>query len=318
MSSLPGTMPSASGYRSLGVLNSPVFAKSLVTRFYCEAVSGNITDQSIVPTELKQSGDTVIFRRDPKPEIFDYVKNQDLSVSELNTDPITMVVKRAKYWNLKLDQVDLKQITNIREFVDKFQANAVQEMAQRVDKEVLAHIPAEADCFNKGANAGKNSRGYNLGFAGAAVALNTNTLMQVMSYVMGTLAEQCASGAGETYIVLPQQAKTLFFNNPILTSALLSGNSKSIVLGGTVPASIMGINIYFSPNVLTHTEGSGVAYSIPFGHKTATGFVTQLMKQQEIKDDPRSFSEYWRALSLYDFKVIRPELVGNLYATITI
>jgi hypothetical protein len=313
---LAGTTPAASGYRVLGVLNSPIFSKTLIHRFYCSTVSGNITDQSFIPKELYQCGDTVIWRRDPKPEIFDYVKNQDLDVSELNSQPVEMHVNRAKYWNLKLDEVDLKQVCNIKEWVGRFQENAVTELGLQIDQEILCHIPASADCFNKGANAGKRTRSYNLGYMGAPVNFNANSIMTLLSRATGTLMEQCASG--EAYIVLPLEAKAIFMNNPLLQSVCMTGLNNSIVLNGSIPKSLMGINVFFSANLCRHREGTGIAYSIPFGYKTATAMITQLTKREHITQDPRSFSEYWRGLQLYDFKVIRPELVGSMYATFTV
>jgi hypothetical protein len=313
---LAGTTPAASGYRVLGVLNSPIFAKSLVNRFYCTTVTGNITDQSFIPKELYQCGDTVIWRRDPKPEIFDYVQNQDLDVSELNTDPIEMHVNRAKYWNLKLDDVTLKQVCGIREYLTRFQANATEELAHQIDKEILCHIPAEADGCNKGSNAGKRTRAYNLGYPTAPLRFDSVSIITFLSRAMGVLQEQCASG--DPYIILPQEAKTILMNNPILQNACMSGLQQSIVLGGSLPKNIMGMHIYFSTNLCRHKEGADIAYSIPFGYKSATAFITQLSKQEHISQDPRSFSQYWRGLQLYDFKVIRPELVGAMYGVFTV
>jgi hypothetical protein len=313
-----GTTSSAAGYRSMGILNSPVFAKSLTTRLYCGTVMGNIASQDIVPAEIKKCGDTVVFRHEPKPEIFSYVKNQDLEVSELNTDAVIMHVNRMKYYNVKVDDVDLERICDLRTYIDAFIKNAGMELEQAIDKEGLAHIPMNANCYNKGPNAGKISRAYNLGQTGAPVQLTANSIMQTLSYVTGALSEQCGDMT-DSFIVLPFQARTLFFNNPLLTSAFVSGMDKSIVFGGKIPSSLFGINIMFSKHLLQHQEPGGVtAYSIPFGHKRGTAFVTQATKAEYIDKDTRAFAKYYRGRNFYDFKVIDDRYVGNLYATVTI
>ena len=89
-------LPSAAGHRAYSALKNPIWAKGLVRRFYAGSITGNITDTNIVPKEIKSFGDEVVWRRDPEPELFDYIKNQDLEVSTLSTEPIIMNIKRAK------------------------------------------------------------------------------------------------------------------------------------------------------------------------------------------------------------------------------
>ena len=107
-------LPAASGYTQLvSALTQPAYAAGFLKRFHMMTISGSITSQDIVPKEIRQKGDEVVFRRAPEAEIFDYQKNQELEVSHLYTSTITMNVNRAKYSNLKLDAIDRKQIDGL-------------------------------------------------------------------------------------------------------------------------------------------------------------------------------------------------------------
>ena len=43
--------------------------------------------------------------------------------------------------------------------------------------------------------------------------------------------------------------------------------------------------------------------------------MAQLNDQQVVDQDARSFSKYWRGLTLYGFKLLQPKEVAVLYAT---
>ena len=78
-------LPAASGYTQLvSSLTQPVYAAGFLKRFEHTTISGMISSQDIVPKEIRQRGDEVVFRRIPEAEIFDYQKNQDLEVSHLS------------------------------------------------------------------------------------------------------------------------------------------------------------------------------------------------------------------------------------------
>lgn len=313
---VPGTLSAASGYRSYNALKTPIFARALISRFYCESIAGNITSRDVVPSELRQCGDQVIFRKAPVAELFDYTKNQDLEVSSLNTEPVIMTVNRAKYWNLKLDQVDEKQICNIQEWIREFNKSASQQLAQEIDREILTQLPLQADCFNKGRRAGKKSGAFDLGALGAPVTITQDNIVTYLTFLSAVLDEQCVPQSGR-FVVFPVSAKAVFYNNPTLANACASGMGKSIVLGGTIP-DIMGFQIYFANNMPIYTDaaaGNAQTYTVVAGFKQATGFVTQLSKSEVIDKDPRSFSKYWRGLQVYDFMVMRPEMLAVLYAT---
>ena len=308
-------IPAASGYpQYFGALTSPVFAKGFTESFYPKTISGNITTQNIKGVNIREVGDEIIFRTEPEAEIFKYTKNQDLEHSHLETSTYSMVINRARYFNLKLDEVDEALVPNIQEFIRAFQNSAQRKLAQLLDHELLLEIPQGAAMCNKGRNAGVRSRSYDLGAAGTPVALNAENLPLYLSFLRSTLLEQNVDPSN-MYVVLPTEAQVLFYSNPVLMNACASGQGKSILFMEKIP-NVMGMTIYFSNMMPQYDDPSGkTAYTIIAGKKEATGFVQKLTKTDIVKDS-RSFGKMWRGLNIYDFKVLTPEAVSVLYATI--
>lgn len=313
------TMQSASGYRVYQFLNSPIFAKNMIHRTYHDTVTGVITSHEVVPSEIRDVGDQITFRKDPVGEIFKYQKNQALEYSELNTETVTMVINRAYYWNLKLDAIDLKQIQNIKMWVQKFLDNSQEQLRQKIDFEVLDYVPRKADPFNKGSRAGKISGMYDLGMYGRPIHLDKDNFLQYIGFLSAVLDEAQAPDSGR-YLVLPSSARTLFITNKWLNDAGATGLGRAVMLSDTIP-SISGFKIYFSQNMPSYVDPNHKdkrAHLIVAGVADATGFVTQMTKQQHVDVSEKSFAEYWRGLQVYDFEVIQPEHIATLYATIQV
>lgn len=311
------TLPAASGYRVYAALKSPILAKAFIARYYPTTVTGRISSNSIVPSEIRQHGDQVIFREKPTSEIFPYQKNQDLEVSQLNTASSIMTIDRAYYYNLKLDKVDEKQIPDVRQWVNDFIEDAREKLAQVTDLAMQTELPHQADCRNKGPNAGARTGAFNLGTIGAPVTVNKDNIPDILGRLKAVLAEQNI-GEGSFYVILPSTAKVLFWANPILANACASGNSKSIILtnGESIP-DILGFDIIFSNTTPIYTDPvtGEMTFTLLAGRKDATGFVMQLNDTEVIDKDPRSFSKYWRGLTLWGFKLLLPKEVAVLYAT---
>lgn len=308
-------MPASSGYTQLAAaMNTPAYASGFLKKFHFTTVSGLITSQDIVPKEIRQQGDEVVFRRAPEAEIFDYQKNQELEVSHLSTSLITMNVNRALYSNLKLDKIDVKQVKDIASYLSEYQSDVTRKVAERIDSEVLFELPLQADACNRGKRAGKRSRMFDLGTSGAPVVLTAKNIVHYLVALRTVLTERNIDPNG-LYVVLPTEAMQLFYLNPILADAGASGQSASIIMGTKIP-NVLGFDIIFSNNMPQRNENGRIAYTILAGRKDATGFVMQITETQHIKEDSRHFGEFWRSLHVYDFKVLYPEALAVLYATL--
>lgn len=307
-------MPAASGYTQLrGALTSPAFIRGFLPQLLAESVYGNITSQDVVPTELRKTGDEVIFRLPPAAEVFTYHKNQELMVSELDIATVKMSVGRGIYSNLKIDDVDKAQAHEFAEIHTEYKKQLAQKTSHLIDSEVLTEVPLQSHACNRGARAGKRSRMFNLGGVGAPVILTKDNILQKLGELRTVLAEQNVD-VSKLYAVLPTEAQNLFYQNPTLLNAAASGQSMSIVLGAKIP-NVFGFDIYFSNRMPQYNENGRVAYTIFAGRKDATGFVMQYTKS-EIVRPTNYFGELWRTLNIYDFMVLQPECVSMMYAVL--
>jgi hypothetical protein len=311
-------MQAASGYQVLAGLTHPYFSQTFIARDYAESIHGQITDQSVVPRELRTSGDLAVLQRSPTGEIFEYHKNQPLEVSSLNNESFTFRVDHAYYWNLKLDTIDAKQIANIGMWIKAFQDDGLQKLSQRVDTSILHEMFVMAHACNKGNRAGVRSHAYKLGVVGEPYILNPANFLRLIAFANAVLGEQNAPQNGR-FMVFPIVAQVIGFSSPVLANAMMSGMTRSTLLTGMVP-DLMSFKLYFTVNTPTYTDPQTGAqcYAIIFGVKSATGFVNQLTQTEVIDKDPRSFSKYWRGLQLMGWGVLRPEYLGAAYVSVNL
>jgi hypothetical protein len=314
-------LPSASGYNVVAqALESPIYSKVFIKRLNAESISGLITDQNVVPSELRTSGDLAIMRREPRGEIFRYTKNQHLEVSQITSTSLTFKVDKAWYWNVKFDEVDVTQMGDIKQWLKMFQDNSLQQLAMQIDHDILQDMVIQAAPCNKGAKAGVRSHAYNLGATGAPLELTSNGPVNPLTLAVtlqAVLSEQNAPQR-DSFIVWPQMVKPLFLSTNTLANVYQSGLGRSSLISGEV-SDVLGVKHYFTPNMPTYHDPvlPGVTtYPVIFGIKSATGFVNQLTKTKYIENDPRSFANYWRGLQLSGWGVIRPELLAVAYVTV--
>jgi hypothetical protein len=309
-------LPSASGYNVYGFLKSPVFAKGFISYFYPKSLVAQISETNFEGTSFKE-GSEIVFKRAPRAELFSYRKNQELEVSSMDTTPITMTIKRGSYFNVKLDIVDKMQIDEIMKALELFKQDASEKLAIEIDRKMIDTMLREAAPCNKGNSAGIRTGRYNLGVGGAPVALSGANVMKMIRTLSLVLDEQNLPKSGR-FIILPPEA-TLAFDETILNNTCASGLNKALILteAYNIPQ-LAGFTVYFSSNMPSYAENGQIAYPIIAGLKGATGYVMQLEKMQHIDQDSRSFSEYWRGLWIYDWKVIRPEMLAAAYVTIAV
>jgi hypothetical protein len=313
-------VPSSAGYPVYSGLINPIFAKAFTMRMYAETVHGQITSTSVVPSELRNAGDLAVFRRPPRGQVFKYNKNQDLDVSHFNSSTFSFRVDKAWYINIKLDKLDLKQIPEIRQWIKMFMDDSLEQLGAQIDHDILQTMVADAHHCNKGNRAGVRTHAFRLGQVGAPLALeaggaiNPLTLTAVMRAV---LAEQNIRSSRDTFVVWPTAVESLFLANPVLANACMSGLSQSTLITGTV-APIQGVKHLFSANMPTYRDPvtNEVTYPVIMGLRSATGYVQQMRDNEIITQDPRSFSQYFRALFVAGWGVLEPCQLVVAYVTV--
>lgn len=305
----------SSGYPQYsGNLIHPMVAADLLERFYCTTIFGEISTTEYTG-DLMRCGDQITFWREPEVEIHDYKKNAPLKSDTLESCPISMTIDKAKYFNLKIDWIDEKQICNWDTWKDAFLRRASYNLGQIIDQELLNNMYAEVHPCNMGPNAGVLSQCYNLGEPGAPVALTPDNIIDALAQKCAVLDEQCIPD--DRFIILPPIAKVLLMNSPYGESCFLNcGGGESPAVNGKLPGQLLGMDVYISNNA-PKVKDAGTnqdAYWIMFGHRSATAFASQI-EETRVIEDKDSFDRYYQGLQVYGCGVMRPEALGACYAT---
>jgi hypothetical protein len=293
-------------------LITPQFGDRLIARGYCSFVVGDITNTDYTG-ELKKRGDQITYFLEPEVAIHEYQKGQALDTQELESESITMVIDRAKYYNVNLDRIDEKQIAFTDKWVDSFLKRASDNMKRKIDPEVLMRMALETHPTNKGMRAGKVSGSYELGEIGNPVPITAANVIEILTRLRVVLREADRWEDGNMFIVLPEVSTTALMASD-LKAAYLTGMSQSPILNGKFPIQLMGFDVYFSNNVpqVPDLATNTTAHWVVAGNKKATGFAQQL-EDHEIITMEKSFGKYYRGLWVYGHKPFLRDALATLY-----
>jgi len=299
--------PTASGHPQMsGGYIPTIFAKKLLAIFYTFTVL-NAVASTEYEGEIKDQGDQVRIRAVPEIDIFDYTKGMNLPVNPVDPGYIDMLIDKAKGYNVPVNLVDLVQSDQPIDSIIK--EHAPQQMAIKVDRDVLTNIYADADAYNQGAAAGKLSGSYNLGAAGSPFALTKANVIDKIVECGAVLDEQDVPH-DMRWVILPAWACALLKTSD-LKDASITGDGQSVLRNGRI-GMIDRFEIFNSNNLLFGTDGADRVTNAIFGHKYCLGFASQLTKQEGIPN-PNDSGELIRGLQVYGYKVLKPEGIGHLY-----
>jgi hypothetical protein len=313
------TVAQASGGSYLSMLTDHVIADVMQQQYYYDTVIGEVTTSQYnkyfdcLDTEI-----TVV--RQPRGQNSRYCADDtDLQRSEgFDLTSTTMRIGKARYIGRKLE-IFQQQNCKVADLIKQVLENDLNSLNTDIEREVFAGMVLGASPFNKGLNAGRYSRVYNLGAGGMPVSITPQNVLEVLSYVVGVLSQQGGrTNLGTPFLIVPFEFETVLLNNNILANAYASGLGKSSLVTGSVPSLMLGtVKVYFSQNVWRHNEvGGRTAYSMPFGYTDATAFFIKEIENRLITQDPNSFKHYWDRLYAYDYKVMDERLLGVLYGTV--
>jgi hypothetical protein len=156
------------------------------------------------------------------------------------------------------------------------------------------------------------------GSAGNAIAATALDSTNAMRWVLtaGALMDKAnVPDDGKRYIVIPPFA-ALQLQMSDLKAANMMGDSESVArktLGNGHLGMIGGMNVYVS-NCLTKTADG--QYHCIAGHRSAVVYASQFSTVERGKD-PNFFGDYLRGLSVYGFKVNKPEGLIHMPCTVS-
>ena len=276
-------------------------------KFYTASVFNDITNNKF-EGEIKNQGDKVYIRTIPDVTIKDYVKGQVLEIEHPDSPPIELLIDKAHYFNVSVDDIDAYQ--SDLGLMEMWSKDATEQMRNHIDSGVLQNVYADVDSNNQGDNAGKKSGAYDLGTAASAKQIDKDNILDFI-VDMGTVLDEQDVPADNRWIVAPA-----WFTNMIkksdLQDASLSGDGNSILRNGLI-GMIDRFKIYMSNNVHFNTSLTQDSWQIMAGHKSAITFANQIVKVENIKSE-RTFANLVRGLNVYGYKVVVPESLVLLRA----
>nr|WP_299241391.1 P22 phage major capsid protein family protein [uncultured Halomonas sp.] len=260
--------------------------------------------------EIKQKGDTVQIRTTPSITIRDYQVGGGLTYEKPTSDKVELQIDQAKYFAFEVNDVDAYQ-ADIK-LMDDWSDDAGQQMKIEIDTDLLGRHYADAAAENAGATAGAKSGSYNLGAAGAPVAITKANVLDVLVDCGSVLDEQNAPETGR-YVILPAWMNGMLKKSD-LRDASAMGDSTSVFRNGKV-GMLDRFTVFISNNlsVVTDATTTRKATNVFFGHKKALTFASQ-MTEMETLPNPSDFGKLVRGLNVYGSKVIDPDACGHLYA----
>lgn len=297
----------ASGYpQHSGVLIPEIWSGKLLAKFYAATIFGAIANTDY-EGEISQQGDKVKIRTIPDIVINDYVKGQPLNVQNPEAGLVELMIDKAKYYNVHIDDID--QFQSDIPFMEKWTNDGSQQMKIVQDRDILANVYADAHSKNKGASAGVISGGINLGAAGAPLALTKSNIVDVLVDI-GVVFDEQNVPEEERYVTLPNWAVGLIKKSD-LKDASITGDGKSILRNGRV-GMVDRLEIFGSNNVKVGTDGADTVFNAIANQKSALTYAAQLVKNETIKAES-TFGHLARGLIVYGYKTIKPEAMVHLY-----
>lgn len=297
---VPGGLPQANTYVPMLYTAKTISAHLETTVF-----------KAIVNTKYENEfsyGDTLTIPYGMKSTVKEYTIGQDIDFERPTTETTTFTIDKGLYVAAVVDDVQDKQ--SMLDRMSEWSKHNGHQFARAQDIQILNDVAIDADAFNRGVTAGKESGSFNLGATGSPVSITPANIIDFIADCNTVLKEQSVSG--DTFLLLPN----LFVN--MLYKALGSNSyydgAKQVLENGKIPVSLSGFKIYETQGILPVNDPSGVkAYSILFGTTNAITYAVQMNKTSSGVPIER-FEKVQKQLMIYGYKVIVPEELGVLYA----
>ncbi|RJP48715.1 MAG: hypothetical protein C4586_08330 [Anaerolineaceae bacterium] len=294
----------ASGSGEIPVL----FADKTVEVFYDVSVAPFVAN-SDYEGMIKKKGDTVVINTLPDIDISNYEVNGTINWQVLAGGKVELKVDRSKYFALRLDDVTLAQLGD-KGTLDKYTKHGGEKMRIAIDTDFLADVYLEAHADNQGTTAGK-SGSYNLGTTGSSIPLTKGNITDKIAECAAVANEQNWPKEGR-WMVLPTWAKYLLDTSE-LKDVGVTGAASSFMVSGGYFKSLYDFDLYIS-NLYTAVSDTYSCYNITFGHKSGVTFAAQLTDMTYFDKFENTAGKGMRGIQVFDWKVIKTESLGVLYA----
>lgn len=245
--------------------------------------------------DIRQSGDTVRITSISRPTIGDYVKNSTTITPETLTDAQrSLLISQSKYFAFEVDDIDMRQAANGGALMNEAASEAAYGLADVADRYV-AGLYTEV----QGAN-----------------AISTTAITDAAKAVKGLLDLKTKLDVANVptqgrYVVVPPWYLNLLLQSDLFARVDASGSSEGL-RNGTVGRA-WGFDVMMSNNCVLIT---GDDYAVMAGVPGAISFAEQIVKVEAYRPES-AFSDALKGLHLYGAKVVRPDALAVLTASVT-
>lgn len=245
--------------------------------------------------DIRQSGDTVRITSISRPTIGDYVKNSTTITPETLTDAQrSLLISQSKYFAFEVDDIDMRQAANGGALMNEAASEAAYGLADVADQYV-AGLYTEVQAAN---------------------AISTTAITDPAKAVKGLLDLKTKLDVANVptqgrYVVVPPWYLNLLLLSDLFARVDASGTSEGL-RNGTVGRA-WGFDVMMSNNCVLIT---GDDYAVMAGVPGAISFAEQIVKVEAYRPES-AFSDALKGLHLYGAKVVRPDALAVLTASVT-
>ena len=245
--------------------------------------------------DIRQSGDTVRITSISRPTIGDYVKNSTTITPETLTDAQrSLLISQSKYFAFEVDDIDMRQAANGGALMNEAASEAAYGLADVADQYV-AGLYTEVQAAN---------------------AISTTAITDPAKAVKGLLDLKTKLDVADVptqgrYVVVPPWYLNLLLQSDLFARVDASGTSEGL-RNGTVGRA-WGFDVMMSNNCVLIT---GDDYAVMAGVPGAISFAEQIVKVEAYRPES-AFSDALKGLHLYGAKVVRPDALAVLPASVT-
>lgn len=242
--------------------------------------------------EIQSAGNTVKITSISRPTINTYTRNTDITYEELTDAQRSLVVDQEKYWAVTVDDVDAAQAK--ASVVSEAMDEAAYGMADTIDQYVAA-MYTQAQTANRV----------------GTVSVTTGDLAYTQIRMLKLKLDQANVPQEGRWLICPPWYHSLLLENQKFTSFMNSQTTEPLYNGRVGRA--LGFDIRQSNNAPIVT---GDDYVVMAGTSRAVTLARQLVKTEAGRSEKR-IGDWMRGINVYGAKVIRPEGIATLYASVT-
>lgn len=267
------------------------WSSALLTSLKKSLVFGDVVNRNY-EGEIAAAGDTVRITSVSRPTISTYVPNSTtITYEQLADAQRTLVVDQAKMFNFTVDDVDRRQ--SLPGIVEEATREAAYALGDTIDQFIAGLYTGAINTIDTTAVTSTAANAYPL-----LVDLKVK------------LDQKNVPGDGRWVIVPPWYHGLLLKDNRFI-DASASGSTEALTNGRVGRAA--GFDVRVSNNAPLIT---GDDYAVIAGHNSAITYAEQINKVEALRLETK-FADGIRGLAVYGAKLIRPDSIAVLTASMT-